>query len=156
MQAVKVSIACLLFAVALSLFGQKVFQGFAVSSQTSSLAAPANVLASDTAYATKVQITWDAVRGATLYRIFRNATNNSATATVLGTTAQATFFDTTSPPAQPFFYWVRAENGSVVSALSQPDQGSRTGGNIVGPLAPIEPPPAPAGNPVTAAKAYLG
>src|SRR5438105_701666 len=121
MRAVKISIACLLFAVALSLFGQKLFQGFLVSGQVSSLAAPANVGASDNAYATKVAVTWDAVRGATLYRIFRNATNNSATATGIGTTAQASFFDTAAAPAQNFFYWVRAENGAVVSALSQPD-----------------------------------
>src|SRR5207302_1104029 len=90
------------------------------------------------------------------YRIFRSTTSNSASATAIGTTPQAIFFDATGAPGQNFFYWVRAENGSNVSALSQSDQGSRTGGNVVGPLSPLEPPPAPGGNSVTAAKAYLG
>jgi cytochrome c peroxidase len=156
MRTIKVWIICVLATISLSLLGNKLFSSFHATAQSISLAAPANVTASDNAYATKIEIAWDAVPHATLYRIFRNATNNSATATVVGTTAQSTFFDATSTPAQPFFYWVRAENGSNLSALSQPDQGSRTGGNIVGPLTPLEPPPAPPGNQVTAAKTYLG
>src|SRR5207245_8333999 len=94
-------------------------------------------------------------RGATLYRIFRNTSNDSVTATVVGTTADATFFDTTSAVGQTFFYWVRAENGSVVSPLSASDPGVRANGVING-LPPLNPPPPPPGNPVTAAKAYLG
>jgi cytochrome c peroxidase len=140
----------------LSLVGNRIFRSFTAAGQSAALAAPANLSATDNAYATKVAVTWDAVRGATLYRIFRNATNNSATATAIGTTPQAIFFDATGAPNQNFFYWVRAENGSIVSPLSQPDQGSRTGANILGPLAPLEPPPAPLANQVTAAKAYLG
>ncbi|HEV8588331.1 MAG TPA: cytochrome c peroxidase, partial [Pyrinomonadaceae bacterium] len=142
--------------MSLSLVGNKAFRSFTAAGQSASLATPANLSATDNAYATKVAVTWDAVRGATLYRIFRNATNNSATASAVGTTPQAIFFDTTGAANQNFFYWVRAENGSVVSNLSQPDQGSRTGANILGPLAPLEPPPAPLANQVTAAKAYLG
>jgi cytochrome c peroxidase len=151
-----VSLACLLAAVSLSLLGHRAFRSFNASSQSASLSVPSNMTATDNAYATKVAVTWDAVRGATLYRIFRNTTNNSATATVIGTTAQSTFFDATAAPAQTFFYWVRAENGGVVSAFSEPDQGSRTGSTIIGPLQPLEPPPTPLGNQPTAAKAYLG
>jgi cytochrome c peroxidase len=145
----------LIFVIALSLVGHRAFQSFTASSQ-STLSAPANVTATDNAYSTKVAVEWNAVRGATLYRIFRNTTNNSATATALGTTQQSIFFDATGAPNQALFYWVRAENGAVLSILSAPDQGSRTGANIVGPIQPLEPPPAPLGNPVTAAKAYLG
>ena len=150
------SIGCLLFVVAASLFGHRAFQSFSASSQTTTLSAPANVTATDNAYSTKVAVEWNAVRGATLYRIFRNTTNNSDTATALGTTQQAIFFDATGAANQVFFYWVRAENGGNLSSLSQSDQGSRTGANIVGPIQPLNPPPAPLGNPVTAAKAYLG
>src|SRR5205085_4513516 len=73
----------------------------------------------------------------------------------IGTTAEATFFDTTATVGQIFFYWVRGENGSVVSVLSAPDTGVRANGVING-LPPLNPPVAPLGNPVTAAKAFLG
>ena len=112
MRTIRVSIACLLFLVSLSLVGNKLFRSFTAAGQSAALSAPANLTASDNAYATKVAVTWDAVRGATLYRIFRNTTNNSNSATVIGTTPQAIFFDATGAPGQNFFYWVRAENGS--------------------------------------------
>ncbi|MFY9622587.1 MAG: cytochrome c peroxidase [Pyrinomonadaceae bacterium] len=152
----KVSLVCLLLGIALLLGGHRAFQSFSTSGQAISLSAPANVTATDNAYSMKVAVEWNAVRGATLYRIFRHTTNNSGTATALGTTPQSIFFDATGAANQAFFYWVRAENGSNTSSLSQSDQGSRTGANIVGPIQPLNPPLAPAGNAVTAAKAYLG
>ena len=155
MRAIKLSIASLICLLCVLLFGHRVFQSFAVSGQ-SALAAPTNVFATDNAYANKVGISWDTIRGATLYRIFRNTSNNSAAAVAVGTTVEGSFFDTTGAPGQTFFYWVRAESASVVSSLSAPDQGTRTGGAIVGPIAPLNPPPAPPGNPVTATEAYLG
>jgi cytochrome c peroxidase len=152
----KVSLVCVLLIIALSMVGHRTFQSFSASSQSNSLSTPANVTATDNAYSTKVAVEWNAVRGATLYRIFRNTTNNSITATALGTTPQSIFFDATGVANQAFFYWVRAENGSNVSSLSESDQGARTGANIVGPIQPLNPPAAPPGNAVTAAKAYLG
>ena len=128
---------------------------FRSTAQTGSLAAPTEVTASDNAYSTKVGISWNAISGANLYRIFRDTTNNSATATAIGTTADGTFFDTTATSGQTFFYWVRAENGSTVSSVSAPDTGVRANGVINGPP-PLNPPPQPAGNTVTAAKAFLG
>jgi cytochrome c peroxidase len=101
-------------------------------------------------------LTWDAVRGATIYRIFRNSVNNPATASVIGTTAAGEFFDTSATAGVSSFYWVRAENGAVLSGMSEVDQGARAVGNIPGPLAPLNPPPVPPGNSVTAAKATLG
>jgi len=153
---IKVPIIALLCLISCSLFSHKLFQGFTVSSQSGTLAAPTGVTATDNAYSTKVAIEWEAIRGATLYRISRNTVNDPNSAVVLGTTAQGIFFDTTGTASQVFFYWVRAENSSGVSSLSQPDQGVRTNGNIVGPVQPLNPPLAPPGNPVTATKAYLG
>jgi cytochrome c peroxidase len=135
---------------------EKFFPGFLVSAQTTSLSAPVNVVASDNAYSTKVGLTWDAVRGATLYRVFRNTANDPNTAAAIGTTVEGSFFDTTATAGQTFFYWVRAENGSVLSGLSQSDTGVRANGNIVGPVLPLNPPPVPPGNPITATKAFLG
>lgn len=121
------------------------------------LNAPTGVSASDNDYSTKVGINWDTIRGATGYRIFRNTTNNSGTAIDVGTTQANYFFDSTAMQGQTYFYWVRAENGPTVSGFSSPDQGVRANGVVKGSVfAPLEPPPAPAGNPVTAAKAYLG
>ncbi len=120
-------------------------------------AAPTNVSASDDDYSTKVGIHWDTIRGATLYRIFRNTTNNSAAASDVGTTPANYFFDSTATAAQTYFYWVRAENGLNLSPMSSPDQGTRANGGIVaGAFSPLEPPFPPAENEVTAAKAYLG
>jgi cytochrome c peroxidase len=158
MRMLKLSIVCLFTMMAALPLLQKFLPGFAAAGQsTAALAAPANVTASDNAYTTKVGVTWDAVRGATLYRVLRGTTNDPTTAVSVGTTAAATFFDTTAVAGQTFFYWVRAENGSNLSPLSQPDQGSRSVVNVgPGGVPALNPPPEPPANPVTAAKAYLG
>lgn len=156
MRTIKVSIIALLLGASILLVAERLFPGFHGKAQSSSLTAPANANASDNVYATKIQISWDAVRDASLYRVFRNADNDSATATAIGATAQSSFFDTSAPAGQTFFYWVRAENGTLLSPFSTPDQGTRAVGVINGPVPPLNPPPAPPGNPVTAAKAYLG
>ncbi|HYW69610.1 MAG TPA: cytochrome-c peroxidase, partial [Pyrinomonadaceae bacterium] len=152
---IKVSIIGLLLAISTLVFAHRVLTGSESAGQTIGLTAPAEVSASDNSYVTKVGISWDTVPGATLYRIFRNATNDSGAATAIGTTAEGTFFDNTAAAGQTFFYWVRAENGSILSPLSVPDQGTRANGNING-AGPLNPPPQPAGNLVTATKAYLG
>src|SRR5436190_13832877 len=152
---IKLSVIGLLLVISTLIFANRLLTGSDSNGQTGSLTAPAEVTASDNSYVTKVGISWDTVRGATLYRIFRNPTNNSATAAEIGTTAEGTFFDTTATVGQTSFYWVRAENGSMTSPMSAPDQGTRATGNING-AGPLNPPPQPAGNLVTATKAYLG
>ncbi|HXI74075.1 MAG TPA: cytochrome c peroxidase, partial [Pyrinomonadaceae bacterium] len=153
---IKLSIIGLLLLVSILVFANRLLTGSTTQGQTTSLSAPAEVNASDNAYSTKVGISWDAVRGATLYRVFRNTTSDPTTATAIGTTPEGTFFDTTGAAGQTLFYWVRAENGSIVSALSTADQGTRANGTINGPVPPLNPPPQPGGNLVTATKAYLG
>jgi len=156
MRTIKLSAISLLCLLSLLAFGNRFFQSFEVASQANTPSAPTNVTASDNAYSTKVGISWDAVRSATLYRVFRNTANDPATAANLGATVEGTFFDPTGIAGQTYFYWVRAENGSGASGLSAPDLGTRANGIVNGPVPPLNPPPAPAGNPVTAAKAYLG
>ncbi|MBV9209029.1 MAG: hypothetical protein JOZ52_00285, partial [Acidobacteria bacterium] len=118
------------------------------------LSAPTGVVASDNSYSTKVGLTWDTVRGATTYQIFRNTTNDPATAISVGSTPAPNFFDQTAVVNQNYFYWVRAENGSVLSPLSAPDTGVRATG--AGGANALQPPPVPPGNQITATKAYLG
>ena len=125
--------------------------------QGGSIPTPTGVNATDNIYNNKVGVSWDTIRGATTYRIFRNTTNNFTGALDIGTTPLNFFFDGQAAAGQPFFYWVRAENGATVSLISLSDQGSRSPTNQQGPVPPLEPPgPAPAGNPLTATKAYLG
>ncbi len=120
-------------------------------------AAPTGVNASDNWYINKVGLRWDTIRGATVYRIFRNTVNDPSTATDVGTTAANLFFDTTAAVGQPYYYWVRAENSSGQSLLGAPDLGTRANGNFPGStFPPLEPPLESPENPVTAAKAYLG
>jgi len=127
-----------------------------VSGQTGILAPPTGVTASDSQYNSKVGIYWDTMRGANSYRIFRNVVNDPSTALDVGTTPSNSFFDTAALPGQTFFYWVRSENGTSLSSFSVSDQGTRAAAIQQGPVPPLEPPPAPLGNPVTATKIYLG
>jgi cytochrome c peroxidase len=122
------------------------------------LAAPTGFTASDNDYAAKVGLHWQPVRGATVYRVFRNTTNDTSTALDVGSTVANYFFDTSATPNQAYFYWVRAENAQTNSGFSNSDQGLRAlGDNNPGPpFPPLQPPPSPVGNQVTAAKAYLG
>src|SRR5215208_6557467 len=132
MRSLRLLVVCLFAASALLLLSQRLLPGSVSNGQTSpALYAPAGVVASDNSYSTKVGVTWEAVRGATSYRVLRNTTNDPSTAVSLGTTAANSFFDTTATQGQTFFYWVRAENGANVGPLSQPEQGTRANGLTV-------------------------
>ncbi len=148
---------CLAFVVCIVAFA--LLRSDPVTGQTggSSLSAPTGVIASDGVYNNKVTIFWDPIRDATIYRIFRNTTNNSQTAADVGTTQAASFNDNAAAPGQTFFYWVRAESGSLLSPLSATDQGTRANAQSQGPVPPLGlPPPPPVGNDLTATKVYLG
>ncbi len=121
------------------------------------LSAPTGFSATNNLYNNKVGIYWDAMRGATSYRVFRTTTNNPANATEIGNTTAPFFFDRTATAGQVFFYWVRSENGTNVSELTQSAQGLRSNTAQQGPVPPIEPPVnAPPANPLTATKVSLG
>ena len=154
MRKLKISV-CVAFAL---IFGTlALLKSDSVTGQTGgTLSAPTGITATDNLYNNKVGIYWDTIRGATNYRVFRNTTNIAATAIDVGTTAANSFFDFSAAPNQQFFYWVRAENGSSQSAFSSSDQGVRTNTVQQGPIPPLDPPPVPPGNPITAAKTYLG
>ena len=158
MQRIKLFVFLFFTLFAVIFYGARWFTPTA-SGQTegSALSAPTGVNASDGNYADKVGIRWETVRNATIYHIFRNTENDSATATDVGTTAANYYFDPSAAAGQNYFYFVRAENGAAVSHLSDADAGLRANGNIfTGPFPPLDPPSAPAGNPVTATKAALG
>ena len=158
MRRAKILIIFVFLASGAAFVGQR-FMAVVSAGQSSfgSISAPTGVTASDGNYTNKVGIRWETVRGATTYRVFRSTTSDPGTATDVGTTSANYLYDPTATALQQYFYWVRAENGAVVSSFSTPDQGIRAVGTPpVGPFSPLEPPPAPAGNPITAAKASLG
>ena len=156
-QIIKLIVVVLFLVPAFLLFGG-LFETNKVAGQTggATISAPTGVIASDDAYSTKVGLHWDTMRGATTYRIFRNTVDNSSTAIDVGSTAANYFFDASAVQNQTYFYWVRAENGSLLSDFSQADQGRRANGALGGGIQPLGPPSAPPGNPVTATKASLG
>jgi cytochrome c peroxidase len=158
MQRVKIAIALCFALVAFSFYIYSPMSVVTGKPVGASLNTPTGMTASDNDYATKVGLHWQPVRGATVYRIFRNLANDTATATDVGTTAANYFFDTSATAGQQYFYWVRAENSEINSGFSAFDQGRRAiGDNDPGPpFPPLQPPPAPVANQVTAAKAYLG
>ncbi|CAN5341007.1 hypothetical protein BH10ACI2_BH10ACI2_10640 [soil metagenome] len=150
---------CLAFIITSGVF--YLYKGDTVSGQANpaspeALSVPTGFTATDNLYNDKVGLYWEPVFGATNYRIFRNTNQDQSTANDIGTTAANSFFDATAPGAQTFFYWVRAENSSAQSLVSSPDTGVRANAVQQGPIPPLAPPPVPPGNPITAAKAYLG
>ncbi len=137
-------------------FGKRLEEKVFGQTGGANLSAPTDLTATDGIYSTKVGLRWDTMRNATFYRIFRNTINDSATSTDVGATQANYFFDTTATQGQTFFYWIRSENASGVSNLSEAEQGFRATGAANNGTAPLLPPNAPAGNAMTATKAYLG
>jgi hypothetical protein len=159
MRRLKLFVSLFFILFALTFFGQRWFAASSAGKNSvgSATLPPTGVSASDGDYADKVSVMWNTVRGANLYRVFRSTDSGPSSAAEIGATAANYFFDATAVPNQTYFYWVRAENNGSNSNLSNADQGLRAVGNFQSQIfSPLPPPPAPAGNPVTAAKASLG
>jgi len=75
-----------------------------------------------------VDITWNAVTGATAYRVFRNTVNNLATATDIApdVTGTTTYLDSSVGYDTPYYYWVEAYNVFQSSAPAGSVQGEST------------------------------
>jgi len=127
-----------------------------IRAQTATPAAPTGLIASNGSYASKIGLNWDPIRGALIYRIFRSQADDPNSAVEIGETPALSFFDADPNQGIPYFYWVRAENGSAVGPMSSSAQGLRALGLPSGPLPALAPPPIPSGNPLTGAKIALG
>jgi len=90
-----------------------------------SLVSPASISASDSVYYDKVCVTWSAASGATGYQVWRSASNDTAIASNLVTTAATTYDDLTAAtmPGKILYYWVKATDGVNVSTFSISDAG---------------------------------
>lgn len=77
------------------------------------LAPPAAVAASDGEFSSMVRVTWDESPGATHYRLYRNTTNNTVTATALTPWMTTRLWsDSDATPGALYYYWVQAATGS--------------------------------------------
>src|SRR3954447_696782 len=108
-------IAVFLLFTALFLLGRSGSTSVSGKVLDSLLDSPTGFSATDRAYANKVGLRWDTIRGATLYRVFRSTTNDSASAVEVGSTPANYFFDAGAVPETTYFYWVRSENGATIS-----------------------------------------
>jgi hypothetical protein len=92
---------------------------------------PINVSATDGVYSNKVTISWTASPRAGYYQVFRSSANDSNTAVNISGPVMGTVYDDSSADyAKPYFYWVRAGAGAVVSPLSDVDSGYAYVGGI--------------------------
>lgn len=82
----------------------------------------------------KAQLAWSAVPGATGYKIFRSTSDGFTLPSMIGSTAALHFTDTGMAAGTAYFYKVAAYNAGGIGPMS----------NIVS-VAPVPPPPAPAG-----------
>ena len=79
---------------------------------------PTGLTASDGTYSTKVALDWADTSGATSYKVYRNTTNNSGTATQISTPTASAYDDTTASTNTTYYYWVKACNASGDSGFS--------------------------------------
>lgn len=86
---------------------------------------PTNVNASDRTYCDFVRVTWNASAGATSYEIWRSTSQNSSSASLIGTAAASPFDDASAVPGQRYYYWVKAKNACGTSGFSNRDAGRR-------------------------------
>jgi fibronectin type 3 domain-containing protein len=92
--------------------------------------APTGISASDGTYMDKVEVTWSASLGAESYKVYRaTSSDTGATKTLLGTTTDTFFDDTTVVPQKTYYYWVKASNAIGTSEFSAYDKGYRSDGS---------------------------
>lgn len=98
----------------------------APDSGAKALEAPANLVASSDTSTEHIALGWDAVAGATGYRIHRGITANFGSSVVIATIAGTSHNDTSATPGRVFNYWIVAENANTNSAPSVSAAGSRS------------------------------
>ncbi len=89
---------------------------------------PTNIACSEGVYADRVRVAWAApiaLGGATGYEVWRNTSNDIASADNLGTAAGLVYDDATAVAGVTYYYWVRATNEAWISRFGTPDYGYR-------------------------------
>ena len=94
-----------------------------------SLPAPTSVSATQGTLSDRVRITWAAGSGVTGYKVFRNTSNSSSSATQIGTINSGStlqYDDTTAASGTGYWYWVKATTSAADSGFSAGVSGYRT------------------------------
>jgi fibronectin type 3 domain-containing protein len=94
-------------------------------SEAGSLSAPTNVAATAGTSCSSVSVSWTGVSGADTYNVYRNTTNTTVGATLLGSDPLSPYSDATAVPGLSYYYFVRADNECGLSAFSTGDSGYR-------------------------------
>jgi GH25 family lysozyme M1 (1,4-beta-N-acetylmuramidase) len=104
-----------------------IYSGYSNEVSATTLAnTPTNLAASDGTTNTAVHVTWSAAAGAGSYAVFRASTNDSASATQIGTTTNLFYDDSAVAGDIVAYYWVKALNSlSQPSGFSNGDAGLR-------------------------------
>jgi hypothetical protein len=100
--------------------------GFAACSGWRKLAAPTGIAATDGASVASVTVTWDAVEGATAYKVLRSA---GGVSTTLATVADLSYVDTTATAGVLYAYTVQATCEISDSVVGTPNTGYRAANN---------------------------
>ncbi len=103
------------------------FSASDVGNRGTAAAAPSGVSATDGTRCQSVTVTWTPPAGSTGFQIFRNSTNNSATATLVGVVASPPYIDNNVVGTTVYWYFVKATNSCGVGAFSAGNSGF--GGN---------------------------
>ena len=93
---------------------------------TTPASAPTGAAASDSTSCNAVNVSWTALAGATSYQVFRNVTNDSASAALVGSPAASPYPDTTANPGTTYFFWVKAANACGAGPFSTSNAGTRS------------------------------
>lgn len=84
---------------------------------------PANVQATDGLFSDRVRVTWNSAPGATSYEVWRNTSNSSGGASLIGSPGSTSYDDLSATPGTTFWYWVKAHNAYGTSGFSSSDSG---------------------------------
>ena len=88
------------------------------------LIAPRGVQASDGTFADKVRVTWEVVRVATSYEVWRGTSAFfPSVAKRIASVAGTAYDDESAEPGRTYYYWVKASNASGTSGFSSSDSG---------------------------------
>ena len=87
--------------------------------------APTNVVAGDGLYGIRIPVSWSASTGATSYEVWRAVTSNSSAAALLASTNATAYDDQNVEGGKLYYYWIKAIEGGVTSAVSESDSGWR-------------------------------
>jgi hypothetical protein len=90
--------------------------------------APTGVSATDGTYTDRVSISWSASSGATYYEVYRNTSNSSSGAALLGSPSASPYNDTSATAGTTYWYFVKACNTAGCSGYSSSDSGYRSPG----------------------------